>query len=315
MFTAYHSQIDGQFEKINQTIKIILRFFLTANSDADWITTLLMIQTNLNNSFNAIIELIFNELMYDFRMKNRLIAISKKIDEKFMTNEIFKNFLNATRLRMRQKTADAVTFENVKTKLIHDKRYKLLFMKKRNKTYLKLHKKYKLLKVINSKFSNQRCESFLIKRRVNRLTYELKLSSKWKIHSIISMTQLESVEKKNDSYDKKRSHYFDSIKIENDTDFEKTYEIKKIVDKKIKTYEKISIIQYLIRWLDYESKYDEWKSFAALIDCMNLIHDYEKNDQKTLIKQNNENTAQQSNLSDEKFKKKKNRSKKLFQSN
>ena len=196
MFTAYHSQTNEQSEKTNQTIKITLRFFLTANSDADWMTTLLMIQTNFNNSFNAIIDLTFNELMYDFRMKNRLIAISKKIDEKFMTNEIFKNFLNAIRLRMRQKAIDAVTFKNVKAKLIHDKRYKSLFMKKRNKIYLKLHKKYKLSKIINSKFSNQRCESFLVKRRVNKLTYELKLSSKWKIHSIISMTQFESVKKK-----------------------------------------------------------------------------------------------------------------------
>ena len=92
-----------------------------------------MIQTNLNNSFNAIIELIFNELMYDFKIKNKLIAISKKIDEKFMTNETLKKILNATRLRMRQKAADAVTFENVKTKLIHDKRYKSLFMKKKTR--------------------------------------------------------------------------------------------------------------------------------------------------------------------------------------
>ena len=61
------------------------------------------------------------------------------------------------------------------------------------------------------------------------------------------MTQLESAEKKNDSYDKKRSHYFDSIKIEGDTDFEKSYEVKKIVDKRIRTYEKISVTQYLIR--------------------------------------------------------------------
>ena len=71
--------------------------------------------------------------MYDFKMKNRLIAISKKIDEKFLTNEIFKKFLNATRLRMRQKAIDAVIFENVKTKLIHDKRYKSLFMKKKTR--------------------------------------------------------------------------------------------------------------------------------------------------------------------------------------
>ena len=135
IFIAYHSQIDEQFEKINQTIKIILRFFLTANSDANWIAALSIIQTNLNNLFNAIIELIFNELMYDFRMKNKLITISKKIDEKFMTNEIFKKFLNATRLRMRQEVADAVTFENVKTKLIYDKRYKSLFMKKKKNLF------------------------------------------------------------------------------------------------------------------------------------------------------------------------------------
>ena len=79
-------------------------------------------------------------------------------------------------------------------------------------------------------------------------------------------------------------HYFNSIKIKNDIDFEKSYEVKKIVNKKIKKYEKTPITQYLIRWLDYESKYDEWKNLATLIDCMNLIHDYEKNEQKILIK-------------------------------
>ena len=125
--------------------------------------------------------------------------------------------------------------------------------------------------------------------------------------------------KKNDLYDKKRSHYFDSIKIEGDTDFEKSYEVKKIVNKKIKTYEKISIIQYLIRWFDYESEYDEWKNLAALIDCMNLVHDYEKNE-TVLIKKNEHkilikrDDAKSTNASNEKFKKK-NNSKKLFQNN
>ena len=173
MFLAYHSQIDEQFEKTNQTIKITLRFFLTANSDANWIITLLMIQTNLNNSFNAIINLTLNELMYDFRMKDRLIAISKKIDEKFMTNEIFKKFLNATRLRMRQKTIDAVIFKNVKTKLIHDKRYKSLFMKKKNKIYLKLYKKYKLLGTRSPDFLQGRSSFFEKIMKVPSLRKEL----------------------------------------------------------------------------------------------------------------------------------------------
>ena len=83
--------------------------------------------------------------------------------------------------------------------------------------------------------------------------------------------------KKNNLYDKKRSHDFDSVKIKSDIEFEKSYEVKKIIKKKIKKYEKISIIQYLIRWFNYKSEYDKWKNLATLINCINLIHDYEKN--------------------------------------
>ena len=97
MSTIYHSQIDGQSEKINQTIKIIFRFFLIVNSNADWMTALSLIQINMNNSSNAIIELIFSELMYDFKIKNRLTAVSKKINEQFMTNTKLKNFFDKTR--------------------------------------------------------------------------------------------------------------------------------------------------------------------------------------------------------------------------
>ena len=74
-----------------------------------------------------------------------------------MTNEIFKKNLNAIRLRMRQKMIDAMIFENVKMKLIYNKRYKSWLMKKK-KIYLKFHKNYKLLKIINSKLLNQRLE-------------------------------------------------------------------------------------------------------------------------------------------------------------
>ena len=137
-----------------------------------------MIQNNLNNFFNAIIELISNELMYDFKIKNRFTTVSKNIEKKFMIDEEFKQSLNAIRLKMRQKTADAVFFDNVKTKLIHDKRHKSLLLKEKNKIYFKFHKNYKLSEKHNKKFSNQRCDPFLMKRRVGRFVYELKLPLK-----------------------------------------------------------------------------------------------------------------------------------------
>ena len=41
--------------------------------------------------------------------------------------------------------------------------------------YLRLHYNYKLLDRFNRKMFNQRCESFIVKQRVKRLTYELNL--------------------------------------------------------------------------------------------------------------------------------------------
>lgn len=89
-----------------------------------------MIQFNVNNAFNAVTSLTSNKLIYELKIKNRFTTISKKIDDKLVINKKFKKSLNAIRLRMRQKIFDAVFFVNVKTKMLHDKRHKLLLLKK-----------------------------------------------------------------------------------------------------------------------------------------------------------------------------------------
>ena len=94
-----------------------------------------MIQNNLNNFFNATIGLISSELMYDFKIKNKFTAISETIKKKFMIDKKFKQSLNATRLKMRQKTFDAMSFDNAKTKLYHDKRHKPLLLKKKQNLF------------------------------------------------------------------------------------------------------------------------------------------------------------------------------------
>lgn len=104
--------------------------------------------------------------MYKFRVKNWSTIMSKKNDEKFMINKNFKIFLNATQLQMKQKTTNVMLFNNVKTKLYYNKHHKLLLFKK-NKIYFKLYKDYKLFENFNKKFSNQRCDLFLIKRQID----------------------------------------------------------------------------------------------------------------------------------------------------
>ena len=73
---------------------------------------------------------------------------------------------------------------------------------------------------------------------------------------MISVFQLESAEIKN-PYEKKRPYYPNSIKMEGNTNFDKSYEVEKIINKRIKKYEKIIMTQYLIRWLGYGPEYNE----------------------------------------------------------
>ena len=61
------------------------------------------------------------------------------------------------------------------------------------------------------------------------------------------IAQFESTSVEADSYERSRLHYFDFIEIENDTNQYKSYEIEKLVDKRIRRYNKTLMTQYLIR--------------------------------------------------------------------
>ena len=124
---------------------------------------------------------------------------------------------------------------------------------------------------INRKISRQRCDFFFVKWRVERFAYELNLSSIWCVYSVILMTQLKFVSIDENSYRRLRFSHFDVVEMKNDTSNFQFYEIKKIVDKRIRKYNRIYVIQYLIKWLKYESKYDKWKNFVALKNSIKLI--------------------------------------------
>ena len=55
------------------------------------------------------------------------------------------------------------------------------------------------------------------------------------------MTQLKSINE-NDLYQKNRSNYFEFVVVKGDTEFEKSYEMKKIIVKRQRKYEKIEMI-------------------------------------------------------------------------
>ena len=150
-----------------------------------------------------------------------------------------------------------------------------LLLNSRDYVYFRFNQNYQLSNKSNRKFSQQRCELFKIIRRVKKLTYEFEFFFAWRIYFVVFIAQLESIFVDENSYQRFRSHYSNFLKMKNDTKEYRSYEMKRLVVKKIKKYNKIIIIQYLVRWLDYESKYDEWRNIDAFENNLNLMKQYE----------------------------------------
>ena len=107
-------------------------------------------------------------MIYDFKIK--------KIINLFNHNQsIVENIFNK-RFEFRLKIIDVTSFVNIKVKLYYDARHVPLKLKIGDYAYLRFNHDYQFLKRSNKKIFPQRCGPFLIKQRINRLIYELKLS-------------------------------------------------------------------------------------------------------------------------------------------
>src|SRR5204863_5182720 len=82
----------------------------------------------------------------------------------------------------------------------YDKHHISLLLNSDDLVMLKLHHRYHVSDVKNKKFLIQQVRHFLIKQQVFSLVYELDLSLNIKIHSVISVTNLEFLSSGKDFY-------------------------------------------------------------------------------------------------------------------
>ncbi len=122
------------------------------------------------------------------------------------------------RLR-REEASSAIAFANANAKYHYDQRHQSIDLDVDDYAFLRLHHRYRLPAEANSKLSNQRAGPFKVLRRVGRLAYKLDLPARWKIHSVISVTQLEPAFKTSDPYERSRPDHPDAVEdVPGDTD-------------------------------------------------------------------------------------------------
>jgi hypothetical protein len=129
-FTVYHSQTNDVSERINQILKIALRFYIQKLHDFTlWIVAFWKFQSIFNNTRSIATKKISNELLYEITSNLSLnISLSKKVSD------------NLTQLR--KKAQNFINWAQMINKAHYDRRHSSLFLKVKEWALLRLHHEY-----------------------------------------------------------------------------------------------------------------------------------------------------------------------------
>ena len=140
-FIVYYSQINKQFKRINQIIKIVLRFVIALLNDfVDYSNILFKLQQTFNNNvFNN--NYIFNEIVYDFIfVQLNFVFYYDVIDVSFFDIRVVRKFI-------RLKMFDVIALKQMYVKFIYNKKHKSIFIKTNDWTFFRLYKKYNIFSI------------------------------------------------------------------------------------------------------------------------------------------------------------------------
>lgn len=263
--TAYHPQTDGSSERTNQTVEVALRhYLLSMDNPTDWPNILPRFQAVLNNSPSASTSKTANEILYGFK-PNQPLDLIANIPE-----------INIPKARI--EAADAIAWSKLNHKRNYDKKHQPLFLKEGSWAYLRMHHGYSipLPKNMTAKWSQRRIGPFKIIKKIGNLAYRLNLPAHWKIHPVVSIQQLEPAPDEPDPYNRVPYDNPPSVYVEGDTENDKSYEIERLLNKRVIKRGRGESTQYLVRWKGYGPEDDRWYPISSLGNAADLIADYER---------------------------------------
>ena len=167
---------------------------------------------------------------------------------------------------------DAIAIAIMKSKYYYDKKHRPMFFRPGDKVLLRLYKGYSIPSAKSRKLSQQYIGPFEVLERVGRLAYRLELPAYWRVYPVFSVAMLEPVPAEEDPWKRPRPDQPSSVYVDGDTDTNKSYELEKIVDKRVISR---GLVRYLVRWKGYGPQEDVWKTPFQLQNAKELIQDYE----------------------------------------
>lgn len=142
---------------------------------------------------------------------------------------------------------------------------------------LRLHQGYSIPSATSSKLSQQFTGPFKVTERVGKLAYRLALPGHWTVHPVFTIAQLEPAPApSSDPFNRPVPEQPPSIFVEGDTDEFKSFEVERLLNKRIIKKGRGMATEYLVRWKGYGPEYDMWYNVKHLGDADILINEYEE---------------------------------------
>ena len=263
--TAYHPQTDGTSERTNQTAEIALRFYVhTLERPSLWPSVLPRLQAQLNNSTSSRTSLSPNAVTYGFQPNRPLDLLVPGLD--------------SDKAMARSTARDAISFAQMNNKRHYDRRHQPMYLKVGEWALVRLHKGYEIPSTlgITKKLTDQYVGPFKVLEKIGKLAYRLDVPDHWRIHPVFTVAQLEPAPDPNmDPYDRPRPDQPDSVFVEGDTDTMKSYDVERLLNKRVIRKGRGYATEYLVRWKGYGPAFDEWYNIKDLENADELVAEYE----------------------------------------
>ncbi len=184
LFTAYHSQMNEQMKRMNQTLKQYLRCYINYRQN-DWIQLLSVAQLTFNSTTTKVISM--SSFFANYAFKSKTLKKSREfvqIAQKAMIQ------IEQIHLLHKELQKNIQFLSKCMTLYANKKRDKEFTLKKKNKVYL-LRWNIKMKRSSN-KLNHMKLESFEILEEKRLINYKLNLSTFMRIHSVFHIFLLKS---------------------------------------------------------------------------------------------------------------------------
>ena len=245
LFTAYHSQTDGQTERMNQTVETYLWHYVS-KTQKNWVQLLSTAQFVYNNAKNEITEV--TSFYVNYRYNSEVWREQKDTSTKSQQARIDISELK----KLHQDLVWMLQTQSERIMMVTS--YKV-----GERVYLQTDNIK--IKWVSKKLNHQSIEPFMIKRNIKDLSYELDLSVNMRIHSVFHAFMLQSCNQFILLQTK-------STPVESDEE----YKVERILDKRIIS----GAAHYLVKWKEYDISESTWELKRNLKNCARMLWCFEK---------------------------------------